>query len=267
MKLKCKLLCAILLSVSLSVRLTQTSSIMAEISSVVVLAKDVIAAVSETWHILDDPHISGDVPLPFIKNQRNIIKKIASVSDDINDMENTVSTHLIYDKRYLHKIKMTQCSYFQIINTAAFTVDRLQSFIRANSEFHTQLLALSDSVNRISMEMEKMRNYAQNVSLIERYTLEDFATWAVSHNPNSVQGLLDKIYLITNGNPDLRSFGSQGFYQIFLQYFEVIKSFIACVLLNRILSTEIPASGLNSHIINKCNVISRSCIHIPMNLH
>lgn len=80
---------------------------------------------------------------------------------------------------------------------------------------------LSDVISRISKQMNNMNEYSKNLSRIENYTLHDFATSIVAHNPNSILGLLDRMYTIILGNPDLETLGTRGLFYDCLDYLEV----------------------------------------------
>lgn len=92
--------------------------------------------------------------------------------------------------------------------------DELKTVLMRHTEFYTNYLQLSEALNEISSKMQKLVTYSENIDHIERHTLEDFATWAVSHQLDSVQGLLDKIQFIINGQ-------SKSFYSTFTQFLQV----------------------------------------------
>lgn len=76
-------------------------------------------------------------------------------------------------------------------------------------------------VNRIRSQDNWMRSFASNFNELENRTLEKFAEWTVSHDTESVQGLLDRIHVLVVGSIDLENFGSVGILQLLANSMEV----------------------------------------------
>lgn len=106
------------------------------------------------------------------------------------------------------------------------TNDELKTILILHTEYYTNYQELAQTISRISLEMQKLVTYSQNLNAIERHTLEDFATWAVSHGSNSVQGLLDKIHFIINGQSAFPTVSEKNFYTMCLDYLQVSKYLI-----------------------------------------
>lgn len=73
----------------------------------------------------------------------------------------------------------------------------LVSQLSKNTRTELKLHELSELVSRVSSTSKLMHEYMKNPNITERLTLEDFATWCVSHKPDSVSGLLERISMIT----------------------------------------------------------------------
>lgn len=83
---------------------------------------------------------------------------------------------------------------------------------------------LADLVHRINTQDAKMQSYVSNYHDLERFTLEGFAHWIIAQDTTSVQGLLDRIHLLTTGSTDFESLGHVGVIQLLAERMEVIKT-------------------------------------------
>lgn len=83
---------------------------------------------------------------------------------------------------------------------------------------------LADLVHRINTQDAKMQSYVSNYHDLERFTLEGFAHWIIAQDTTSVQGLLDRIHLLTTGSTDFESLGQVGVIQLLAERMEVIKT-------------------------------------------
>lgn len=87
-----------------------------------------------------------------------------------------------------------------------------------------ELHDLADLVHRINTQDAKMQSYVSNYHDLERFTLEGFAHWIIAQDTTSVQGLLDRIHLLTTGSTDFENLGNVGVLQLLADRMEVIKA-------------------------------------------
>lgn len=80
---------------------------------------------------------------------------------------------------------------------------------------------LADLVHRINTQDAKMQSYVSNYHDLERFTLEGFAHWIIAQDTTSVQGLLDRIHLLTTGSTDFENLGNVGVIQLLAQQMQV----------------------------------------------
>lgn len=66
--------------------------------------------------------------------------------------------------------------------------------------YELDLETLSGLMSRISNEEQHLRNYMIRYDQVNNNTFRDLAQWIVSRNSDSVQGMLDRINTILNGN-------------------------------------------------------------------
>lgn len=69
----------------------QTDAVIEDVIEVIKLGKDVVSALLETWHLVEQTNVGGGVELPFPKGkQRKILNSINEVSRKINMFEDDV---------------------------------------------------------------------------------------------------------------------------------------------------------------------------------
>lgn len=78
-------------------------------------------------------------------------------------------------------------------------------------------------MHRINTQDAKMQSYVSNYNDLERFTLEGFAHWIIAQDTTSVQGLLDRIHLLTTGSVDFENLGNVGVLQLLAERMEVIE--------------------------------------------
>lgn len=110
----------------------------------------------------------------------------------------------------------------QTLNIASWSIESITSVVGSNTKLELQLHDLSDLVNRIKTQDDKMQSYVSNYHDLERFTLEGFAHWIIAQDTTSVQGLLDRIHLLVTGSPDFENVGSVGVLQLLSERMEVI---------------------------------------------
>lgn len=108
------------------------------------------------------------------------------------------------------------------MSVASWTIDSITSYVGANTKLELQLHDLADLVHRINTQDAKMQSYVSNYHDLERFTLEGFAHWIIAQDTTSVQGLLDRIHLLTTGSVDFENLGNVGVLQLLADRMEVI---------------------------------------------
>lgn len=110
----------------------------------------------------------------------------------------------------------------QTLKASSWTVESITSFVGANTKLELKLHDLSDLVNRIQTQDEKMQSYVSNYHDLERFTLEGFAHWIIAQDTMSVQGLLERIHQLVTGSMDFEHIGGVGVLQLLADNMEVI---------------------------------------------
>lgn len=110
----------------------------------------------------------------------------------------------------------------QTLNVASWTIDSITKFVGANTKLELELHDLADLVNRINTQDAKMQSYVSNYHDLERFTLEGFAHWIIAQDTTSVQGLLDRIHLLSTGSADFEHLGNVGVIQLLAEQMKVI---------------------------------------------
>lgn len=108
------------------------------------------------------------------------------------------------------------------MKVSSWTVESISHFVGVNTKLELKLHDLADLVNRIETQDEKMQSYVSNYHDLERFTLEGFAHWIIAQDTMSVQGLLERIHLLTTGSTDFENIGSVGVLQLLADNMEVI---------------------------------------------
>ncbi|XP_077283676.1 uncharacterized protein LOC143909525 [Arctopsyche grandis] len=128
------------------------------------LAEDAVSAVMHAW--------------THLKANKDI--KLGDIAESLNTLQERMQVIDIVVK-----------------NTEA-QMHGLVSQLSKNTQTELKLHELSELVSRISSTSRLMHEYMKNPNITERITLEDFATWCVSHNADSVSGLLERISMMTS---------------------------------------------------------------------
>lgn len=115
------------------------------------------------------------------------------------------------------------------MTAASWTIDSITRFVGENTKLELELHDLADLVNRINTQDAKMQSYVSNYHDLERFTLESFAHWISAQDTTSVQGLLDRIHLLTIGSSDFNNLGNVGVLQLLAERMEVIVETLLCL--------------------------------------
>lgn len=91
-------------------------------------------------------------------------------------------------------------------------------------------------MHRINTQDAKMQSYVSNYHDLERFTLEGFAHWIIAQDTTSVQGLLDRIHLLTTGSTDFENLGNVGVLQLLAEQMQVIDETLLLLCLFRFVS-------------------------------
>lgn len=98
----------------------------------------------------------------------------------------------------------------QATSQVTWTIEKINENTITNTQLQLGLHELGDLMNRISIQQNLFRLYAEHQDDLEHSTLEKFALGTVSSDSNSIQTLLDRIHLLIIGSQDLASVGNTG---------------------------------------------------------
>ncbi|XP_031632297.1 uncharacterized protein LOC116346405 isoform X1 [Contarinia nasturtii] len=181
----------------------QAEALIDDVVEVLKLGKDITSTLLETWNLVEQTNLGGGVELPFRKEkQKKILNKINEVSRKINNFEDDT------------------------LKAASWTVDSVTTFIGSNTKLELKMHDLSDLLNRIQTQDDKMQSYVLNYNDLERFTLENFAQWITAQDTMSVQGLLERIHLLTTGSTDLENIGNVGVLQLLADNMEEAQNLV-----------------------------------------
>jgi hypothetical protein len=150
------------------------------------------------------------------KNQMQTLSMATSVAKKLNQ--------LIFIRNFFLLAFRTQ-----ILNSATWTIETINSYMKLNTKLELTLHELSGLMNRITAQELTMRDFTEHQDTLERSTLEDFATMTVSASSIAIQGLLDRIHLLVTGAPDFQTFGNNGILKLIAADLDVSRKSIVCM--------------------------------------
>lgn len=131
---------------------------------VITVGKDVIISLNKIWKLVDtDYEMFGN------KFEGQLLRSIKTVNQKLDSMN-------------------------QQYDDAGIQTLHLMMHLPRTIRIELKLNDLVDFVTRINLNYRYFGEYTKNESEIERHTLEDFATLAVSHDPGSTISLLERIH-------------------------------------------------------------------------
>ncbi|GBP21650.1 hypothetical protein EVAR_16196_1 [Eumeta japonica] len=135
--------------------------------------KEIGEEIINSWEVLGEPlNVSGGVELPLIRRrERELLTRLANVARAIDKLQMTVERGEV-----------------------------LTALVARGGARHTRLELrlheLADLQGRVDASDAQMREYTFLNDKFEHRTLEDFASWCVSHDPGAVTGLLDRVHAL-----------------------------------------------------------------------
>lgn len=111
------------------------------------------------------------------------------------------------------------------MKASSWTIDSVIKFVGSNTKLELKIHDLSDLLNRIKTKDDLMQSYLSHYNDLEKFTLESFAQWATAQDTMSVQGLLERIHLLSTGSIDFENIGNVGILQLLADNMEVITVF------------------------------------------
>ncbi|XP_054288862.1 uncharacterized protein LOC129004333 isoform X1 [Macrosteles quadrilineatus] len=156
-----------------------------DVGDIISFAHEVVIDVLQAWKLVK-PFVEGEGPqhidLPIIKSkEKQILSRIALVTDKVEQVDKMV----------------------QSVTSASML--NLKQDIPSQIRLELRIDTLLDLISMMNFADHNFKQYADidngTEFKIERHTLESFASFVVSHNPNSVLGILDRLHTMIH--PDL----------------------------------------------------------------
>lgn len=138
---------------------------------VIKLGKEIGEEVLNSWDLLGKPfNVSSSVEIPLMRRwERQVLSKLAEVRRAIERLELTVEKN------------------------GAIAI-LLAKNAGKGARLELRLHEMSDLLSRVATADRQMREYMRYQQELERSTLEDFASWCVSHEPGALPGLLERVH-------------------------------------------------------------------------
>lgn len=150
-----------------------TRAFVDEAVDVLLLSKHIGEEVLNSWDVLNKPfNISKGVELPFIRKR-----------------EREVLAHLSYITRAIQKLELN-------VENSRIVAMLLEKNMGRGARLELKLNEMSDLLSRVESADRQMRQYVRLQRELERRTLEEFASWCVSHDSGALPGLLERVHAL-----------------------------------------------------------------------
>lgn len=163
---------------AVSLQTTQAVTL-SEVLDIINVAKDVVVSLAKAWDIVDQNIDFNEVPIPILHRTENkLFSKIDRIHNELEDLATRVD-------------EIGTQSMTTILHSLP---ERVRLELRLND--------LLDYRTRIDASYRRMTKYALHQHAYEQLTLEDFARTVISHDPNSIVLLLERMhsFIVPNGN-------------------------------------------------------------------
>ncbi|EFA08553.2 hypothetical protein TcasGA2_TC006208 [Tribolium castaneum] len=135
------------------------------------VAKDIVIGIAKAWNIIEDRVEFSDVPFPLLdKTERKLFAKI--------DLLNT---------------RLSQLSA-QVDAVGTHTISMMLNNLPERIRFELRLNDLLNYHDMVGNSFHTMQKYVKHRDDLEKATLKDYADSVVSHDQNSIKGMLETIY-------------------------------------------------------------------------
>ncbi|KAG8292095.1 hypothetical protein J6590_047994 [Homalodisca vitripennis] len=176
--MKCTAVLLILVGIPVSNCLISLS----DVGDIISFAHEVVIDVLQAWKLVK-PFVEGEGPehidLPILKDkEKKLLSKISQVSRRMEQVDKLVQSATSASMLNLKQDIPTQIRLELRIDTLLELISMMNF---ADNKFREYTDVGEDDNRTIA-------------SGLERHTLESFATYVVSHSPNSVQGILDRLH-------------------------------------------------------------------------
>lgn len=135
------------------------------------VVKDIVIGIAKAWNIIEGRVEFSDVPFPLLdKTERKLFSKIDLINSRLTQL--SVQVDVVGT------------------NTISMMLNSLPERIRLELRLN-DLLNYHDTVDNSFKTMQK---YVKHREDLEKATLKDYADSVVSHDSNSVKGMIESIY-------------------------------------------------------------------------
>ncbi|XP_969643.2 uncharacterized protein LOC658141 isoform X1 [Tribolium castaneum] len=167
------------------------------------VAKDIVIGIAKAWNIIEDRVEFSDVPFPLLdKTERKLFAKI--------DLLNT---------------RLSQLSA-QVDAVGTHTISMMLNNLPERIRFELRLNDLLNYHDMVGNSFHTMQKYVKHRDDLEKATLKDYADSVVSHDQNSIKGMLETIY--TYVVPSGQGINDRGILQLLSNNLKEIEGDMLC---------------------------------------